>query len=254
MGTEKRTSKPGKYLPKQAQKKNGHPTQPGNRSNASYMKKRKRKAILYRILRNCKIAPWEPLAVLGIALFAVIMLLGDKSGDVAIVATVQAVPEATEAAVPEATEPAPVEYVFRYYDGTPVNWQATTNAWATEAGMEKRYELTDAERWEVASVVTAEANGEPYAGKLAVAQCILQACEDDGIRPDVALKKYGYTKNRPEPSKEALKAVQAVFDFGQRAATDPIKYFYAPARVESEWHETQDYVMTINGHRFFAEN
>ena len=32
-----------------------------------------------------------------------------------------------------------------------------------------------------------------------------------------------------------------------------ILYFYAPALVSSEWHESQTYVCTIGGHRFFGE-
>lgn len=116
-----------------------------------------------------------------------------------------------------------------------------------------RYELTDAERWLVASVVTAEAGGEPYEGMMAVAQCILQASEDDGIRPTEAVVEYKYTKRRPEPSEKALRAVSAVFDEGRVVTAQAIKYFYAPALVYSEWHETQDYVLTIAGHKFFKE-
>ena len=99
------------------------------------------------------------------------------------------------------------------------------------------YPLSDAERLEVASVVQAEAGGEPYAGKVAVAQCIFQAVKDDGILPSEAVKKYGYTKNRPEPSAEALDAVNNVFEKGHTVTSEPIKYFYAPARVQSRWHE-----------------
>lgn len=145
------------------------------------------------------------------------------------------------------------EYIFKNDDGAPVDLQAMTTAWATEAGYEKRYDITDAERWEIASTVTAEAVGEPFAGKLAVAQCILQACEDDGIRPAEALTKYGYSKKRPEPTDEALEAVQAVFDHGDTVTSEPIKYFYAPALTRSSWHESQDYVLTINNHKFFKE-
>lgn len=145
------------------------------------------------------------------------------------------------------------EYIFMDGNGCPVNWQAITTAWASEAGIEKRYDLTDAERWEIASVITAEAGSEPYAGMVAVAQCILQACEDDNLRPSEVFTIYQYSSARPEPSEEALEAVQAVFDFGQVATADPIKYFYAPAYCESAWHESQIYVMTINGHRFFME-
>lgn len=116
-----------------------------------------------------------------------------------------------------------------------------------------RYELTEEERWVVASVVTAEAGGEPYEGMMAVAQCILQTSEDDNLRPTEAVVKQKYTKHRPEPSEEAWKAVAAVFDEGRVVTVEPIKYFYAPALVYSAWHESQDYVMTIEGHKFFKE-
>jgi spore germination cell wall hydrolase CwlJ-like protein len=164
-------------------------------------------------------------------------------------------PATTEAAAIETVTaaPTPPTYYFNSGDGTPVMWQEMTDAWAREAGYEKRYELTDAERWEIASVITAEAVGEPYAGKVAVAQCVLQMCEDEGIRPAEVFARYGYSKRRPEPSWESLEAVQAVFDFGQVATSEPIKYFYAPALVSGEWHETQVYVLTINGHKFFKE-
>ena len=131
--------------------------------------------------------------------------------------------------------------------------EGLTNAWAAEAGFEKRYTITDEERYELASAITAEAVGEPYAGKVAVAQCILQACEGDGIRPLEALERYTYSTHRPEPTDEALAAVAAVFDFGHVATTEPIKYFYAPDLASSEWHESQVYVMTINHHKFFKE-
>lgn len=191
------------------------------------------------------------LVVILPVVFITAALAGDaepQGGSMETVAESTPAPETQ----PEPVEPAP-EYIFRDGDGTPVDVQAMTDAWAAEYGIEKRYNLTDAERWEVASVVTAEAGGEPFAGKMAVAQCILQSCEDDGIRPCEAVVKYKYAKTRPEPSADALAAVQAVFDFGQVVTTQPIKYFYAPARCTSSFHESQVYVMTINGHRFFAE-
>ena len=89
--------------------------------------------------------------------------------------------------------------------------------------------------------------------RIAVAQCILQACEDDGIRSLEALDRYAYSTRRPEPTDEALAAVAAVFDFGHVATREPIKYFYAPELVASEWHESQVYVLTINNHKFFKE-
>lgn len=117
-----------------------------------------------------------------------------------------------------------------------------------------RYELTAEERATIESVITAEAVGEPFAGQIAVAQCILNACEKDGIRPLEALAKYKYAKSRPKPEGTVPEAVAAVFDAGWYVATEQILYFYAPDRVASSWHESQIFVIEINGHRFFAEN
>lgn len=228
-------------------RKSGNPTQPGNRSTTSRpAKKRKRKNILRRATRFYKRLNWKGRLLLGALIVLALVLLfpfvtnnGNSAAD--------QVPATIEAADKQP------EYIFRDGDGHPVNWEGLTDAWAAEAGFEKRYTLTDAERWEIASVITAEAVGEPFAGKVAVAQCILQSCEDDGIGPFEVLTKYKYSRHRPDPCEEALEAVQAVFDFGQVATAEPIKYFYAPARVVSDFHESQDYVMTINGHKFFKE-
>ena len=158
----------------------------------------------------------------------------------------------------ETSEPDP-DVILVYFraagaeETTPVDIAELTSSWAAEYGTAVRYEITDEERWDLASVVEAEAGAEIFAGKEAVAQCILQACEDDGIRPTEVYEKYRYTTRRPEPSKESLLAVSAVFDFGWGVTYEPIKYFYAPARTESKWHESQVYVCTIGGHRFFRE-
>lgn len=228
-------------------KKTGSPTQPGYRSNSGRRRRRRKpRTIIHRaasLFKNYH----RPLILAAVVIVAVIVLTrctapGEE-------------PATTEAAAIETVTaaPTPPTYYFNSGDGTPVMWQEMTDAWAREAGYEKRYELTDAERWEIASVITAEAVGEPYAGKVAVAQCVLQMCEDEGIRPAEVFARYGYSKRRPEPSWESLEAVQAVFDFGQVATSEPIKYFYAPALVSGEWHETQAYVLTINGHKFFKE-
>lgn len=228
-------------------KRSGHPTPPGNRSTVSTSDaKIKIDNIIHRIAFYFKRAKKHRTELLS-ALFAVVIAF------ILTLATLAIGGEEEKPSVePINTEPA-TEYIFKDGAGYPVEWQTLTAAWATGAGIEKRYDLTDAERWEVASVITAEAEGEPFAGKVAVAQCILQSCEDDELRPSEVLEKYDYAKSRPEPNEEALEAVQAVFDLGQVASTEPIKYFYAPAICKSTFHESQDYVMTINGHRFFKE-
>lgn len=234
------------------QKKSGHPTQPDNRFNLpkSVKRKQKIKIILHRIKKYYKLADKERLKVALAALLSVICLI--CFGIAKIAGNDNEVEEIAPSEINE-QQAEPTEYIFRDGEGYPLNVQNLTATWAKESGMEKRYDITDEERWEIASVVTAEAGGEPFAGMVAVAQCILNGCEDELLRPFDLIKEYGYTSKRPEPSEEALKAVQAVFDFGQVVTDEPIKYFYAPAVTESAWHETQDYVLTINGHRFFKE-
>ncbi|HCX45790.1 MAG TPA: hypothetical protein DHF18_01585 [Ruminococcaceae bacterium] len=124
---------------------------------------------------------------------------------------------------------------------------------ATELTAKIRYPLTAAERDEIERVVMAEAGAEPYIGQMAVAQCILNACEQEDKRPLEIVRSFGYTAARPEPSDEVKKAVAKVFDDGETATDREILYFYAPALCQSPWHESQTYVCTIGGHRFFEE-
>lgn len=218
--------------------------QQGKRSRNPVKNDRKSKTILYRLRKICKRYNWARIGaaflILGAATFTVwgASHLLNRGSD-------------TEAAAEAVTEPE--GYIFKYGEGYAVDMEQLTAAWASEAGFEKRYELTDDERLEIAQVLTAEADGEPFAGKVAVAQCILQTCEDTDMRPHEVLSMYSYSKRRPDPSGESLEAVAAVFDFGYVATTEPIKYFYAPALTDSEWHESQVYVMTINNHKFFKE-
>lgn len=115
-----------------------------------------------------------------------------------------------------------------------------------------RYSLTEAERDLVERVVMAESGGESYKGQMLVAQCILNACEIDGIRPAEVIRKYVYAKARPEPSDSVKRAVSAVFDKGEQVTDEPIVYFYAPALVKSEFHESQIFCLREGGHKFFC--
>lgn len=234
--------------------KNGAaPTQPRNRS-AGYRKRHKQPTlILHRFVQFFKRRSWPQalaLALVALSVFSLLhWLIVSAGGTDKMVASIPETP--TPRPTHKATE-APA-FVFMDGEGLPIDWEHLTDAWAAEAGYEKRYTLTDAERLEIAQVITAEAVGEPFAGKVAVAQCILQVCEDEGIRPPEALRRYKYSTRRPEPTEEALEAVEAVFDFGHVATSEPIRYFYAPDLTESSWHESQVYVMTINNHKFFKE-
>ena len=115
------------------------------------------------------------------------------------------------------------------------------------------YILTSEQRTLIEQVVSAESRGEPYDGQVAVAQCILNACLKDDITPEQAIKKYKYTTARAEPTESVKAAVAAVFDRGEGITDEPILYFYNPALVESEFHESQIFVVEIANHRFFKE-
>ncbi len=136
--------------------------------------------------------------------------------------------------------------------------QGTEPSKATEASTEPTepaafYELTDEERDLIERVLSAECRGEPYEGQVAVAQCLLNACLKHDIRPAEAIVKYKYTKHREEPTASIRRAVAAVFDRGEGVTDEPILYFYNPAIGCGDFHETQDFVLEIQNHRFFKE-
>ncbi len=124
---------------------------------------------------------------------------------------------------------------------------------ADRGGKRIRYELSPEERNLVERVVMAEAADEPYRGQMLVCQCILNACENLDKRPVDIIRIYKYAKGRPEPSDSVKQAVEAVFDKGEIAESERIIYFYAPALVESTFHESKRFICEVGGHKFFAE-
>lgn len=77
-------------------------------------------------------------------------------------------PQETTLIIQDETQPDGYYFAYLTEDGEPhaVDMEELARSWASEAGFEIRYELTDAERYELAQIVTAEAEGEPLAGKL----------------------------------------------------------------------------------------
>ena len=58
---------------------------------------------------------------------------------------------------------------------------------------EPPFHLTEYETWFVECVVAGEAGGEPYEGKLAVAQCYFDAMLKDGLSATEVKSAYGYS-------------------------------------------------------------
>ena len=123
---------------------------------------------------------------------------------------------------------------------------------------EPPFHLTEYETWFVECVVAGEAGGEPYEGKLAVAQCYFDAMLKDGLSATEVKSAYGYSgwnenlaKQDPKAYDEVKNAVMDVFYGGKFVTDKPILYFYNPAIVYSVWHEAQEYWKNIANHKFF---
>ena len=113
-------------------------------------------------------------------------------------------------------------------------------------------ELSPSERSEAASVVYAEAGGEDDTAMQMIAQAILCGCEREGVEPSELFEAYRYATWRPEPSEAAYAAVDAVFRDGERPIEGEPLYFYASDKVDSEWHEKQEFLTEYRGIRFFG--
>lgn len=115
------------------------------------------------------------------------------------------------------------------------------------------YELSDEQRRIVENIVMGESGSESYLGQRLVALCIVNACLKDNILPSEVRVKYQYAGWNENPTDSVKKAVSSVFDDGDLPSDEQILYFYAPKWCKSAWHETQRYIMTEGGHKFFAE-
>lgn len=113
------------------------------------------------------------------------------------------------------------------------------------------FPLSDSELHTVCCMVMGEAGAESDKGKMLVAQCILDACEQDGLRPDEVRRQYQYAGWNENYTQEVVGAVKKVFEEGQRVTEQQTLYFYAPGLCRSGWHESQTFVIEEGGHRFF---
>ena len=126
------------------------------------------------------------------------------------------------------------------------------------------YPLTTEERILIENVVCGEAGNQPYEGKVAVANCILNACLLENKRPKEIQTMYGYIgyKSLEEFESECMmaygntnladevcEAVSQVFDNGE-IINNEILWFCSSY---SSWHESQKYIMTIDDHKFFGK-
>lgn len=114
------------------------------------------------------------------------------------------------------------------------------------------FEITEEERAVVEHIVSGEARGESYLGQVLVAQCILNACIQDELRPDEVRIKYQYSGWSEEVSDEVKQVVSDVFDYGKLGVDDNILWFYAPKYAKGKFHNTQRFIIEEGGHKFYA--
>ncbi len=102
-------------------------------------------------------------------------------------------------------------------------------------------------------LVMGEAGAEGFIGAALVAQAIRDTMIADGY-PTVESVRTScgyYGSLYLSPNQDVLNAVSFIFDEGGAVVPHRLLYFYAPAVCYSGWHESQEFVVEHNGHRFF---
>jgi N-acetylmuramoyl-L-alanine amidase len=120
--------------------------------------------------------------------------------------------------------------------------------------------LTQAEKELLAKLVHAEAQGEPYAGKVAVATVVLNRVDADEfpntVRGVIYEKVAGHYAFSPVLdgsinegyTEEEMRAVEEAIAF--RGQGNGSLYFYNPKTATSDWVFSRDTILTIGDHRF----
>ncbi|MGF3102337.1 cell wall hydrolase [Rossellomorea aquimaris] len=121
-------------------------------------------------------------------------------------------------------------------------------------------EVTVEDRELLAKLVHAEAKGEPYAGKVAVATVVLNRVDStefpNSIKEVIYQVANGHYAFSPvqngeinkAPSQEARDAVQEALAF--RGQGQGSLFFYNPVTSTSDWITNRDTLLTIGKHRF----
>ncbi|MHC1696423.1 MAG: cell wall hydrolase [Eubacteriales bacterium] len=125
----------------------------------------------------------------------------------------------------------------------------------TETAAEPCYPLREWERSMICRVLMTECPYEPPEGQRAVAQVILDRIHSKAYPDNVydVLTQDGQFAGPSDADvlPEIAEAVEAVFDRGERVTEEPLYFFYAPRYGVSTWHERQEYITTIQNHKFY---
>lgn len=117
-------------------------------------------------------------------------------------------------------------------------------------------DITNNEKKLLARLVHAEAKGEPFAGKVAVADVVLNRLDDKQF-PDT-VESVIYEKNAFQPvqngsidkaaDKESMEAVEEALNNGKE--NKELLYFYNPDTATSDWIFTRKVIKHIGNHAF----
>lgn len=117
-----------------------------------------------------------------------------------------------------------------------------------------RYPLTSEERTAIERMVASEGLWCGYDFQALVAECILNGCEAEDMRPlELFARGDFWITHDLDPSEETRRAVSDVFDKGVMPTPEKVRYYYNPHYCSSAAHESKTYVLTCCECRFFKD-
>jgi len=109
----------------------------------------------------------------------------------------------------------------------------------------------------LAQLITAEAKGEPYSGKIAVGNVVINRVNSSNFPNTIKNVIFQKGQFSPvtngsihnEPTESAMKAAKEVVN-GERVVSSNALYFYNPSTAKSKWIFSRTTLATIGNHRF----
>lgn len=116
------------------------------------------------------------------------------------------------------------------------------------------YALSDGERDAIERMVASEGGYCEYEFQALVAECILNDCIAENMRPlEIFERGDFWLTHDVEPTETTKQAVSDVFDRGIFPTLEPVRYYYNPNYCKSAVHESKTYVLTCCECRFFKD-
>lgn len=169
-------------------------------------------------------------------------------------------PKETKVSTAPTTQKATVQFATAIPVAEPADYNEQWNAGYLVAidNPDKTYEcgqvtLSDHDRDLLERLCMGEFGSGGFVGAALIAQSVKNAmCFDGFTSVDKIIADYHYTGRTDIPANDACKqAVRYIFDENHDAVQHRILYMYNPLLVDSEFHESQNYILTYEDVRFF---